>query len=186
MDFEQNGWRATFRPRESTSHINPSPYKCLTCCLGRSHGVFRQNFYDTPNIETRDAGRKTGIWGETELRVLVVDDDHKLRLAMVQALRWADCEIVEASDGLHALDILSRDDKFDVILSDICMPRMNGIRLLEEVKTSYPNISFVMLSMYSNQAWTVKEIQQREVRYLPKPFSKQQLVNAVYESAQVL
>ncbi len=122
----------------------------------------------------------------TELRVLVVDDDRRLRLAMCQALRWADCETVEASDGLHALDILSRDDHFDVILSDIRMPHMDGIRLLEAVKADYPNIAFVMLSMYSNDAWTVEEIQKRVVRYLPKPFSKQQLVSAVYDAVNVL
>jgi YesN/AraC family two-component response regulator len=104
---------------------------------------------------------------------------------MAQALRWADCEIVEADDGLHALDILSQDDNFDVILSDIRMPHMNGIRLLEAVKALYPHISFVMLSMYSNDAWTVEEIQERTVRYLPKPFSKQQLVNAVYDAVGV-
>jgi DNA-binding NtrC family response regulator len=119
------------------------------------------------------------------LRVLVVDDDHRLRLAMAQALRWADCEIVEASDGRHALDILSRDANFDVMLSDILMPKMDGIRLLEAVRTFYPDIHVVMLSMYSNYAWAVQAIQERSVRYLPKPFSKQQLVNAVYDAAKV-
>jgi DNA-binding NtrC family response regulator len=119
------------------------------------------------------------------LRVLLVDDDHRLRLAMAQALRWADCEIVEAGDGRQALEILSEDAKFDVILSDIRMPRLDGIHLLEAVRRYYPRIQLVMLSMYSNEAWTVEAIQQRAVRYLPKPFSKQQLVNAVYDAAKV-
>jgi len=119
------------------------------------------------------------------LRILLVDDDHRLRLAMAQALKWADCETVEASDGLHALDILSQDDNFDVILSDICMPKMDGIRLLEELKVCYPDIPLIMLSMYSNHAWTIAEVQKRSVRYLPKPFSRQQLVNAVHDVSRV-
>ena len=60
----------------------------------------------------------------------------------------------------------------------------DGLR--EAVKSDYPDISFVMLSMYSNFAWAVKEIQERSVHYLPKPFSKQQLVNAVYASVNVI
>ncbi len=119
------------------------------------------------------------------LRVLLVDDDHRLRLAMVEALRRADCDTVVANDGSDALDILGQDCQFDVIVSDIHMPRMDGIRFFETVKACFPHIAFIMTSGYSNHAWTIREIQKRSIRYLPKPFSRHQLVNAVYDAARL-
>ena len=110
-------------------------------------------------------------------RVLIVDDDLSLRFAVVLILKQAGYETVEAANGLDALHILKRDASFDVILSDVQMDQMNGIRLLEELGKDYPHIPAVMLSVFSE--WSAEAAEKGAVSYLPKPFSRQQLVTTV-------
>ena len=110
-------------------------------------------------------------------RVLIVDDDLSLRFAVVLILKQAGYETVEAANGLDALHILKQDAGFDVILSDVQMDQMNGIRLLEELGKDYPHIPAVMLSVYSE--WSVEAAEKGAASYLPKPFSRQQLVATV-------
>jgi CheY-like chemotaxis protein len=110
-------------------------------------------------------------------RVLIVDDDRSLRFAVAVILKQEGYQTVEAENGLDALRVLKQDAGFDLILSDVQMSQMNGIRLLEELRKDYPHIPVVMLSVYKE--WRVETAAKGEVSYLPKPFSRQQLVAAV-------
>jgi CheY-like chemotaxis protein len=131
-----------------------------------------------------EAGGQTARVQEANLaRALVVDDDYTLRFVMMEILRQAGYHPVEAENGRVALDILKQTPDFDVILSDIQMPHLDGIGLLDELKTIYPGIPVIMLSI--NPTWNTEVALKGAVACLPKPFSRQQLLDAVRSAAAV-
>lgn len=75
------------------------------------------------------------------LRVLFVDDEPLLRGPTCELLAQTGYEVVEAEDGVAALEKLHADGSFDAIITDVRMPRMNGIELLERVSIEHPELS---------------------------------------------
>jgi CheY-like chemotaxis protein len=110
-------------------------------------------------------------------RVLVVDDEHPSRFAIAAVLRQAGFETVEADSGLAALHILEHDADFAVILSDVQMPRMDGMRLLAELGRRHAVIPVVVISGLARHATEARAL--GAACYLPKPFSKYQLVETI-------
>ncbi|MGM0461346.1 MAG: sigma-54-dependent transcriptional regulator [Fibrobacterota bacterium] len=83
-------------------------------------------------------------------RILVVDDDVHMRSSIVELLKFSETyDVLEADNGKNALSILGKKT-IDLILSDIKMPEMDGITLLEEVKKSYKNVPFIVMSAYGD------------------------------------
>jgi two-component system response regulator PilR (NtrC family) len=103
------------------------------------------------------------------LRVLVVDDEKYIRELFIELLSRQDCTVETAGDGEEALAKL-REVEFDVMLSDVRMPRMDGFALLKTVKQAYPKLAVVMMTGFS-QDYTIKEaVALGAEGYLPKPF----------------
>jgi CheY-like chemotaxis protein len=102
---------------------------------------------------------------------------------MVQILSQEDFQPVEAENGLDALEILKTDSHFDVILSDVQMPKMDGIHLLEELQIEHPAIPVIMLSV--NPKWNAEIAGKGACAYLPKPFSRRQLLDAVHDATHL-
>lgn len=111
-------------------------------------------------------------------RILVVDDDAANRYFMVVALRQFGHEVVEARTGLEALDIIERDSTFDLILSDLRMPQLDGVHLMDEFRRRFPTIPVVVATAYSHSSWAAETISQASA-CLSKPFSIQQLLQTV-------
>jgi len=78
-------------------------------------------------------------------RILVVDDEHEIRVLLSRHFRYAGYEVKTASDGLDALEKLEAG-RVDVMVSDIGMPRMDGINLLERVRRDHPMLRTVMIT----------------------------------------
>jgi CheY-like chemotaxis protein len=70
-------------------------------------------------------------------RILVVDDESVTRKNVSDSLREQGYEVSEAEDGLHALELLDTD-RFELVISDILMPRLNGFSILESIRTVSP------------------------------------------------
>ena len=87
-------------------------------------------------------------------RILVVDDEPDLEPLMMQRMRryirQGVYEFVFAHDGVEALDALSHDDGIDMVLSDINMPKMDGLTLLERIPDVAPDIRAVIISAYGD------------------------------------
>ena len=103
-------------------------------------------------------------------RVLFVEDDPTLlqiyvRLLDDQADRW---EVFAATNGLHALELMGQSG-FDVVVSDLVMPGMNGIDLMEEVRKKYPRASRIILSEISDQEEVARCLNSIH-QFLAKPF----------------
>lgn len=80
-------------------------------------------------------------------RILLVDDDPLSRKSISLFLREEGFQVQEARDGIEALDCI-KNDYFDLILSDIIMPRCNGFGLLEEAKKMLPHIPVIFITAY--------------------------------------
>jgi CheY-like chemotaxis protein len=75
------------------------------------------------------------------LRVLFVDDEEMLRIPCCRLLAASGYEVVQAEDGVDALEKLNSNSSFDAIITDVRMPRMNGIELLEVISMQHPELS---------------------------------------------
>jgi len=85
-------------------------------------------------------------------QMLIVDDEEEIRNALSRHFRFLGYEVATAADGKEALDVLAQRHT-DVIVSDIVMPRMNGVDLLRAVRKEYPMARFIVMSAYVNQEY---------------------------------
>lgn len=83
-------------------------------------------------------------------RLLVVDDEPHIREMLTRHLRLAGYEVIsDPGNGEEALDILARE-RVEVVITDIMMPKMNGIELLRRIKKEYPMIQVIIITGYVN------------------------------------
>ena len=101
--------------------------------------------------------------------ILVVDDEEDIRLLLqdILTLRY---QVLTASDGIDALEkIAARPDAIDLVLTDLRMPRMDGLELLAEIQRQYPQLGVVMISAHGTISEAVAALQQGIFDYIPKP-----------------
>ena len=110
--------------------------------------------------------------------VLVVEDDHDLREALVDTLEIAGCSVVQADCAEKALDIIP-GQALDMVVSDINMGAMDGLGLLKEIRRQYPQLPVLLITAYGSVSASVEAIRHGAVDYLVKPFKPQLLVETV-------
>ncbi|MFO1052458.1 MAG: sigma-54 dependent transcriptional regulator [Planctomycetota bacterium] len=110
--------------------------------------------------------------------VLVVDDEPDLVETSVFFLRRAGYRVQSATSGRAALEALGAAS-FDVVVSDVRMPEMNGVRLLEEIKARDPDVEVILVTGYPEIETAVKAIKTGAFDYLKKPFDEAQLLERV-------
>lgn len=87
------------------------------------------------------------------LRILVADDEAMVRRSLRRMLELKNATVVEAADGVAALDALQHSPgAFDLVLLDVVMPRKNGYEVLAEIRQHYPGLRVVLMSGYNNPA----------------------------------
>jgi two-component system response regulator FlrC len=108
------------------------------------------------------------------MKILVVEDDLSLREAVVDSLELAGHDVSEAANGADGLAQLRRQSP-DLVLSDINMPEMNGLQLLDAVKQERPWLPFVLMTAYGDVGQAVNAMQRGAHDYLMKPFELSEL-----------
>jgi DNA-binding NtrC family response regulator len=101
--------------------------------------------------------------------ILVVDDEEDVRETLQSVLKSMNYVPYVAAGGAEALEII-RDNKIDVVLSDLYMPEMDGIELLKRVRTQDKNIIFLMITAHPTIETAVEAIKKGAYDYLTKPF----------------
>lgn len=114
----------------------------------------------------------------TTARILVADDDEALRRLMQRLLRDSGHEVLLASDGVEALKVFS-DERVDLIVSDISMPRMDGMNLLRRVRELNEDIPFILLAGAPTTNTAIDALRFHATEYLPKPVEPRQLLESV-------
>ena len=113
-------------------------------------------------------------------RVLIADDEESMRLLVARAIALDGHDIVTAEDGAEALEILTREDgAFDLLLTDIKMPVMDGIALALNAARSFPALPILLMTGYADQRERAHGLDQLVRDIVLKPFTLAEIRRAV-------
>ena len=113
--------------------------------------------------------------------ILVVDDEPLLRDILIKILSKKGYQVETAVDGEEALEML-RQQKYQLLISDIKMPRLNGFELLKEVKQKYPEMGVIMMTAYGDSFSVKDSLLLGADEYITKPFKSFE-INLIVERA---
>ncbi len=115
-------------------------------------------------------------------RVLLVEDEDAVRRFAVEALRSKGYDVLQASDGIEALEVMKENgNRVDIVVSDVIMPEMDGPTLLKELRKTNPKLKFIFVSGYPDDAFKNNLDPNSEYAFLPKPYSLAQIAAVVKE-----
>ena len=115
-------------------------------------------------------------------KVLLVEDEDTVRAVAERALSRQGYEVTVAADGEEGLQFVALGRRYDLVVSDVVMPVMDGPAMAREIRKLVPDIPFLFMSGYAEEQLR-KEIDFDNMHFMPKPFTVQQITDTV---AQVL
>ena len=115
-------------------------------------------------------------------KILIVDDEETLTFSLYQAFIKApyDCEVVTASSGEEAIEKLESGN-FDLVITDIAMPGIDGLELLSIIKSKTPETKVVIITAYGTDEREEKAYKIGADKYIEKPFDISELRNLVFK-----
>lgn len=108
---------------------------------------------------------------EKKSKILVVDDEESLRLICQDALEDEGYEVITAEDGQEGIEILRQDQEIDLVISDLKMPRLNGIDFLSLAKKEGLDADFLITTGFGTIEVAVECMKRGAADYIPKPFN---------------
>ena len=136
--------------------------------MGMNLSTFTRE-YETPHKEIENT------------RILFVDDEDSLRTFALRALKKKGYDVVGCNSAENALDYIKEDKNFDLMITDMVMPGLNGAELSERVKQQIPGIKIILASGYSEEIVKQEVENFDEFEFLTKPFSLSDLTAKVFD-----
>ena len=119
------------------------------------------------------------------MRILLTEDDDSVRAFVSRALELDGHKVETACDGLEAMDrLIARDGDYDLLVSDVKMPLMDGIALAHRAAGNWPDLPILLMTGFADQRERAEDLQKVIRDVLTKPFTLQQIRAAVSEAAQ--
>ncbi len=118
-------------------------------------------------------------------KILIVDDDAVVRSVAVRLMSQAGHQIQEAEDGVQAFDKY-QDERPDVVLLDITMPRMDGLNTLVAIRRYDPKARVIMLTGLADQKIAMRAVKMGARDFVVKPFKVERLMLAVKRSLETV
>jgi len=111
-------------------------------------------------------------------RILVIDDESIVRTSCSRALSPEGYEVVSVQNGSEGLKMLE-EGQFDIVLTDLKMPDIDGIEVLSKVKEKWPETEVIIITGYQTVDTAVRSIKLGAFDYVEKPFTPDTLIAAV-------
>jgi DNA-binding NtrC family response regulator len=118
------------------------------------------------------------------VKILLVDDEIPFVKTLTQRLSRRELNIITAFSGQEALAQLEKDPDIEIIVLDIKMPGMNGLRTLEEIKREHPLVEVIILTGHSTVDSAIRGMRLGAFDYLVKPCDIDQLISRMQEAAE--
>lgn len=116
-------------------------------------------------------------------KILVVDDEDIVRTSCNRALTPEGYEVKMARNGSDGIRMIG-EEKFDIVLTDLKMPDMDGIEVLKRIKQEWPEIEVIIITGYQTVDTAVKAIKLGAYDYIEKPFTPDALIAAVTKALE--
>ncbi|NLJ90224.1 MAG: response regulator [Clostridiales bacterium] len=122
------------------------------------------------------------------MKLLIVDDEKLTREGLSGSINWKSLgidHVYEADDGINGLNLVKKY-KPDIILTDIRMPRMNGIELAQKAHEILPNSSLIFMSGYSDKEYLKAAIKLNAINYIEKPINPSEVRDTIKRAANTI
>jgi two-component system, NtrC family, response regulator AtoC len=114
-------------------------------------------------------------------KILVVDDELNMRLVLKALLNKEGYDVATASDGVEALKVL-KSGGVEVVVTDLKMPKLDGVGLLERVIRDYPSTPVIIITAHGTIATAVDTLKKGAFDYITKPFERDELKNTIHKA----
>ncbi|HRE24674.1 MAG TPA: sigma-54 dependent transcriptional regulator, partial [Bacteroidia bacterium] len=111
-------------------------------------------------------------------RILIIDDEKSIRHSLKEILEYENYKVDEAPDGIEGIKMAEKE-KYDIIFCDIKMPRMDGIEVLENLQSKFPEVPVVMISGHGNIDTAVEAIRKGAFDFIAKPLDLNRILITV-------
>jgi two-component system, response regulator YesN len=128
------------------------------------------------------------VGGVSMIRAIVVDDEIETREGLRDFVPWEELGVARveiASDGMTAIELAKRF-KPDIIISDIRMPRMNGIEFAERISAILPSSKLIFISGYSDKKYLKSAIHLKAISYVEKPLNLDEMIKAIKDCVDII
>lgn len=132
-----------------------------------------------PEVTKRELYKPKDLWGSG--RILIVEDEDMVRAVAERALVRQGYVVETASDGEQALELFAGGKRYDLVVSDVVMPNLDGPSMARQLRESYGDIRLLFISGYAEEQLR-ETISLDNVAFLAKPFSVQQIAEAVHDA----
>ena len=135
-----------------------------------------------PDPVRDDGSDELAVLTELELpvvrgRVLLADDERMIRSLLTRRLEEQGYQVVAVADGVQALEVMAGDDEdFDILVTDVMMPHMDGVRLAGEVRGLRPELPILFVTGYAKAGLLDDPGELEPFDVLPKPFAIEDLL----------
>ena len=116
-------------------------------------------------------------------KILIVDDELNMRLVLQAMLKKEGYAVTTASNGMEALKIL-KADQMDIVVTDLKMPKLDGMGLLDEIIRDYPSIPVIIITAHGTIATAVDALKKGAFDYITKPFEQDELKQVIQKAVK--
>jgi len=117
--------------------------------------------------------------------ILYVEDEEMVRKSAVEYLERVAKNVLQAKDGKEAISIW-KEHKPDIIITDISMPRLNGIDMASYIRAHDKDVQIIIATAHSDTEYLLKAVELQLVKYLIKPITKDKLIGALEKSMELI
>jgi CheY-like chemotaxis protein len=120
------------------------------------------------------------VSGQPSASILLVEDNDNLRTLLQRTLQGAGFSVLSASDGAEALRLCKQHDgAIDLTVSDVVMPGVNGLQMIEQIRSSRPGMKFLFITGFADAFPELREVKENGGDVLEKPFLPSELMDKV-------
>ena len=120
--------------------------------------------------------QKIQFENSSKYRVLVIDDEKRIRDGVKRMLTLENFEVAVAETGESGMEMIEKKH-FDIVLLDLMMPGMSGLDVLPRLKTSHPSTVVIVITGYATIEHSIAAMKKGAFDFIPKPFSPQRPSN---------
>lgn len=148
---------------------------------GTTFKIFLPKYVGSEQIHSSQIEHPTGDLTGVET-ILLVEDEDAVRLFSARALREKGYRVLEANSGEAALELLKKgDEPFDLLITDVVMPKMDGPTLSKKIRDMLPDTKTIFISGYTEDTFRQNLDDDAQIHFLPKPFTLKDLAAKVKE-----